>query len=170
MGRNRKLTVEQCTQIRHRYERDEDVRSIASSFKVATLTIMRAVLIAGGTIPEGPTYDAMREKLTRRSGPKRTVESYIMDGYRRVVIDEGELFYEMGVRRGHHNHGTRTVLEHRLVMARKLGRALLAHETVHHKDGDTLNNRIKNLELRVGQHGKGATEAHCSTCTCFAGS
>jgi hypothetical protein len=23
------------------------------------------------------------------------------------------------------------------------------------------------LELRVGRHGKGATQAHCASCTCF---
>lgn len=64
---------------------------------------------------------------------------------------------------------TRTILEHRLFLARKLGRALLTHETVHHKDGDRLNNDPENLELRVGRHGKGATEAHCTTCRCFEG-
>lgn len=46
------------------------------------------------------------------------------------------------------------VLEHRLVMARKLGRQLLPSETVHHKDGDQLNNDPDNLQLRQGKHGK----------------
>lgn len=46
------------------------------------------------------------------------------------------------------------VLEHRLVMARVLGRALSPTETVHHVDGDVRNNCPDNLELRVGQHGK----------------
>ena len=55
------------------------------------------------------------------------------------------------------------VYEHRLILARKLGRSLRSEETVHHIDGNRRNNSPENLQLRQGHHGKGAV-LHCADC------
>lgn len=49
----------------------------------------------------------------------------------------------------------RRVKKHRHVIERKIGRALMPHEDVHHKDGNPLNNDLSNLEVLL--HGTHST-------------
>lgn len=84
------------------------------------------------------------------------------DGYITIRLPKEHPYFSM-------TYTDSLVLEHRLVMAEYLGRALKKGETVHHRNGIKDDNRIENLELWIGSHGSGqrVEDLHCPGCTCF---
>jgi hypothetical protein len=108
---------------------------------------------AGKTVGRLSGQDASGPNGLRWNGGRSSVRGY-------VLVWAGDHPNRIGKRKKY-------MFEHRLVMERHLGRLLQSHETVHHKNGDRADNRIENLELRVGSHGPGASGAHCATCMCF---
>lgn len=77
-------------------------------------------------------------------------------GYILVLVQPEDEFASMRNSLGY-------VPEHRLVVAKHLGRPLVKTETVHHVDGNCANNAIENLQLRQGNHGTGAAH-QCLDC------
>jgi len=65
-------------------------------------------------------------------------------GYVRVNTNPDDFFYPMAV-------NGRYIMEHRLVVAKHLGRCLHSWELVHHINGDKDDNRLVNLRLVMVQ-------------------
>jgi hypothetical protein len=80
-------------------------------------------------------------------------------GYVRVWVDPSDPLAVMVPKSEKGSH----VLEHRLVMARWLGRPLLSSEHVHHKNGVKHDNRLENLQLLRAHHPVG-TAPYCVRC------
>jgi hypothetical protein len=86
-------------------------------------------------LPHGKLENSPRWKGGRRIDPT---------GYIKVVLPENDPYYGMCT---HKRSGSGDVSEHRLVMARSLGRILTEKEHIHHKNGIKDDNRLENLEL-----------------------
>ena len=86
------------------------------------------------------------DKQGKTYGPRasnwRGGRQVLQNGYVLVTLSPDDPYRVMGSTKRH-----RAVYEHRIVMARSLGRCLESWEEVHHINHDKQNNRIENLEL-----------------------
>lgn len=93
-------------------------------------------------------FAAVGKAVGERHGSWRGGLTRTADGYIKQKLSINDPLRCMVGRNGY-------VPQHRLVMARALGRPLAKHETVHHINGDRGDNNLSNLQLRSGKHGKG---------------
>jgi hypothetical protein len=126
----------------HEYQGGRHLKDIAQEYGVS-YQALRIKLKRVGLIPQasprlrGPAHGSWQ-------GGKTVVSGYI------YVIPVGDdLDYCVPNSLGY-------VAEHRLIMGRMIGRPVRKDETVHHINGDRRDNSPENLQLRQGNHGKGA--------------
>lgn len=121
------------------YQKPSSTVDVARAFGVTAETI-RARLIEWG-VPRHPAKNLPRPQPNKarkmsQNGFWRGGEIVDANGYLRRKINEHPDANSNGY-----------VLVHRLVMEKKLGRALIDCEVVHHVDGNKRNNAPENLEL-----------------------
>lgn len=141
-NRQRILSDEQCDRAVALYVEGHSQAGVAALFGVSQAVICRVMRERG-----------MNVRIARARGAKHGgwVGGRVKhgDGYILALVTADDPLAAMRNRMGY-------VLEHRLVMARSLGRPLAPHETVHHINGQRDDNRLENLQLRQGKHGRGA--------------
>lgn len=124
-------------------------RSIAKKFKTHHQRI--STILKSRGIRTGLKYSEGRKHPRWKGGRTKTSGGYVL-----VLLDVGDPMFSMATSIGY-------VLEHRLIMARSLGRPLTKKETVHHINGIKSDNRIENLQLRRSRHGNGVV-LECREC------
>lgn len=147
-NRYREFSPSEIAEMKRLYESGMAQSAIGEAFH-ADQTIVSKVLRENGIKPRGRPATGERHGMWKGG-------SITVGGYRYVHIPASHRFYSMAQRGG-------AVAEHRLRLAEKVGRPLESHETVHHINGDRLDNRLDNLQLISKKHGSGVS-CYCADC------
>lgn len=147
-GRREFWTPERVSYLIEQFKDGRSQESLAKEFGVHQTTISNRLRFVGAITP--PPRPKGEAHYSYRGG------AAFVDGYVSILVFEDDLAYCRPNTSGR-------VLEHRLVMGRALGRPLGERETVHHINGDRMDNRLENLQLRQGRHGNGVVVV-CKSC------
>jgi len=108
-------------------------RDISKSLFIGKSTVIARLNAMG--IPRSHSWGG-KGKGERKNGSK-----YLSHGYVIVILARDDFFIPTARQKTGH------ILEHRLVMAKHLGRNLHPWEVVHHINHDKSDNRIENLQM-----------------------
>lgn len=148
----REFTADEVSAMTDLWQSGRSQTYIALQFNTAQVVVSRVLRAAG--------IAALEHRSGNRTGARHSwwkggVVS-APGGYLAELVDPSDSMSPMRRRDGY-------ALQHRLVMARNLGRPLTRHETVHHINGIRTDNRPENLQLRQGRHGAGVRYV-CGDC------
>ncbi len=146
-GKRRQLSAAQDAKILELRDLGLSQAAIAASVGCGQAVVSRRLRAAGVETkwPKGSGHHAWRGGVVKAP-----------DGYVSEMVSPDSPLAPMRNAQGY-------VLQHRLKVAEALGRCLSKNETVHHINGDKTDNRIENLQLRMGRHGRGASFC-CAKC------
>lgn len=148
-AQSRRIKDEDAKEMARLYQEDHwSQAQISAKFRCAQAVVSRALKEQGVKI--------LRNVRGSQHGNWKGGKMTTGQGYIYIYVDVDDPMASMRTRTGY-------VLEHRLVMARKLGRPLADNESVHHINGDRSDNSDGNLQLRQGKHGAG-TIYQCADC------
>ncbi len=147
-GQTLGLTPEQERFMVDAYKAGQSQEQVAKAMGIGQVTVGRHLRRLGVEM----RYAARSGALNGNWKGGRIVQG----GYVYLLLPDDDPMASMRNKEGY-------VAEHRLVMARHLGRPLTRRETVHHLNDNGTDNAIGNLQLRQGQHGTGAAWV-CQAC------
>lgn len=140
LGKPQLWTTERVAWLIEQYRAGRSQSDLAAELGISQPAVSARLLTAG--VLDKPRRPVGEQHAGWKGG------RIVVDGYIRVRPEPQDVHLVQ-------SSSSRYVPEHRLVMARALGRPLGAGESVHHVNGDKMDNRLGNLQLRKGQHGNG---------------